>query len=184
MNESSRQLQEKMREAVQKGGPGAVLDVLSGMGVAIEREPEAGVGLRMRSGAGTADGFTTTMYAAASERPAGWPADIPFLPDVGGSLTLFEQPGRGFSLQWWKVPDPAAAARLLVDQCLAAGWRPQDAPAVMLPMGLPGTHTVVLARDDVTRTLSSLAIKDVGFVQLLESRPSRSGRPAPTPPGA
>jgi hypothetical protein len=183
MNESNRQLQEKVREAMAKGGPAAVLEVLSGMGAAIEKEPGAGVGMRMRSGTGTGDGFTTTMYEGASERPAGWPADIPFLPNVAASLTLFEQPGRGCSVQWWKVPD-ASAAQLLIDQCLAAGWHRQVAPAAMPPIGLPGMQTVILERDGVTRILFSLAVKDVGFVQLLESRPGPSGGMGPTPPGS
>lgn len=180
MPESHRERQERMRQAVENGGPAAVLDALSGMGAAVERQPEAGVGLRVRSGAGTADGFTTTMYQAAAERPAGWPAAVPFLPHVGGSLTLFDQPGHGFSVQWWKVPDPSAAAQVLIDQCLAAGWREPAGPSAMPPMGLPGTRTVVLEREDARRTLSSLAIKDVGFVQVLESRRGPSERPAPS----
>jgi hypothetical protein len=75
VNASGRELQERMREAVAKGGATAALDALAGMGVAVEKEPEPGVGMRTRSGAGTEDAFTTTTYADAAERPAGWPAD-------------------------------------------------------------------------------------------------------------
>ena len=182
MNESSRDLQDEMREAMERGGPTAAFDALAGMGVAVEKEPEPGVGMRMRSGAGTEDGFTTTMYAPASERPAGWPVDIPFLPNVGGSLTLFDQPGRGFSIQWWKVPDPPAAAELILDQCLAAGWHRQDASAGTPPISLPGMQTVALERASVTRVLMSLGVKGFGFVQLLENRPGEGRATGPTPP--
>jgi hypothetical protein len=181
VNESGRDLQDMMREAMAKGGPAAALDVLAGMGVAVEKEPEPGMGMRMRSGAGTEDGFTTTMYAAAAERPAGWPADIPFLADTGGSLTLFDQPGRGFSVQWWKVPDPSVATQLILDQCLAAGWRRPDATAGTPCISLPGMQTVALERDSVTRVLMSLGVKGFGFVQLVESRPGESRATGPTP---
>jgi len=165
-----------------KGGPTAAFDALGGMGVAVEKEPEPGVDIRMRSRAGTEDGFTTTLYAPASERPAGWSADIPFLPNVGGSLTVFDQPGRGFSIQWGKVADPSLAAQLILDQCFAAGWRRQDASAGTPAMSLPGMQMVALERDAMTRVLMSLGVKEVGFVQLLESRSGESRAPGPTGP--
>lgn len=183
MNESNQQLRDKIREAVEKGGPSAAFDALSALGVAVEKDPEAGVGIRMRSGAGTPDGFTTTMYAAAPERPAGWPADIPFLPNVGGSMTLFDQPGRGFSVQWWKVPDPSAASQLILNECVAAGWRRNDAPVATSPVSLPGMQTIVLERGEVTRIVSSLPVTGIGLVQLLESRPGEGRSMAPAPPG-
>ena len=184
MDESNRQLRDKLREAVATGGPAAALDVLSGMGFAIEKEPEPGVGMRMRFGAATEDAFSTTMYAPTSERPAGWGPEIPFLPDVGGSLTLFDRPGRGFSVQWFKVPDPSAAMQQILNECLAAGWQRQDASEPAAPSSLPGTQTVVLERDEVQRTLTSVALKEVGMLQLLERHGGERCAVRPTPPGS
>jgi hypothetical protein len=63
---------------VEKGGPAAAFDMLSGRGFGIEKEPEPGVEMRMRFGTGTEDAFTTTLHSSAAERPSGWPAEIPF----------------------------------------------------------------------------------------------------------
>jgi len=183
MDESDRELRDRLRQAVEKGGPAAALDVLSGMGFAIEKEPEPGVGMRMRFGAGTEDAFTTTMYSGASERPAGWPAEVPFLPDVGGSLTLFDRPGRGFSVQWFRVPDPSVAVQRILSECLATGWQRRDASEPPAPSSPPGTQTVVLERDEALRTLSSVVVRDFGMVQLLERGPGESCAIRPTPPG-
>jgi hypothetical protein len=154
------------------------------MGVGIAKEPEPGVGMRMRFGTGTEDGFTTTMYSPAAEPPTGWPAEVPFLPDVGGSLTLFDRPGRGFSVQWFRVPDSAVAVQRILNECLASGWRRRDASELPAPSSLPGMQTVVLERDEVQRTLSSVAVKDFGMVQLLERHSGESCAVRPTPPGS
>lgn len=184
MDEASRELRDRLREAVEKGGPAAAFDVLSGLGFGIEKEPEPGVGMRMRFGTGTEDAFTTTMYSPAAERPAGWPADVPFLPDVGGSLTLFDRIGRGFSIQWFKVPDPSVAVELILNECLATGWRRQDTAEPPAPSSLPGMQTVVLERDEVQRTVSSVAVRDFGMVQLLERHSGESCGVRPTPPAS
>jgi hypothetical protein len=172
-------LADKLREAVAKGGAAAGFDLLSKIGFAVEKEPEAGVGMRTRFGTGTEDGFTSTLYTAMPERPSGWPAEVPFVPGVSGSLTLFDRPGRGFSVQWWKVPDPSAAAQLILSECLAAGWRLREGSEVM-PM--PGLQTIVLERDETERHLSSASLKAFGFVQLTERRPGESCAIPPTRP--
>lgn len=184
MSEPDEQFRARLREAVEKGGPSAGLELMKEIGFAIEKEPEAGVGLRMRFGAGTGDAFTTTMYTTTAARPAGWPPEVPFLPDVPGSLTLFDEPGRGFTVQWWKVTDPAAAAQRILDDSLAEGWRRQDAPEPAPPSGFPGMQTVVLERHEMKRIVSSATLPAFGFVQLLERRPGESGDIAPpAPPG-
>jgi hypothetical protein len=182
VNDPDEHLADKLREAVSKGGAAAGFELLSKAGFAVEKEPEPGVGMRTRFGTGTEDGFTSTLYTATPERPSGWPADIPFLPGIPGSLTLFDRPGRGFSVQWWKVPDPSAAAQLVISECLAAGWRRREGPEAMPTPGLPGLQTIVLERDEAERHLSSASLKAFGFVQLTERRPGESCAVPPAPP--
>ena len=166
MEDSNQELRDKLQQAARQGGS-AVLDVLSGMGMAIEKEPEPGVDIRMRYGSGTDEAFTTTMYSPAPKRPAGWPASVPFLPDVAGSVTLFDRPGRGVSVQWFKVPDPSLAVRIVLDECLATGWRLQPAPDAPLPAS-HGAQVVVLRQDEAERTISGVTVKGFGMVQVLE----------------
>lgn len=173
MDGSREELRERLRAAA-KGGPDAVLDALAGMGMAVEKDPQPGVGVRMRFGAGTDDAFTSTMYLPSSERPRGWPAEVPFLPDVGGSLTLFERAGRGFSVQWFKVPDAPAAATRIVTECRAAGWRESDDPAASDAPAVPGSTTTVLERGEVRRLVTSLVAGEMAMVQLVERRPGDS----------
>ncbi len=181
MDESDRELRERLRAAVERGGPDAGLEVLAQLGLSVEKEPEPGVGMRMRFGAGTDDAFSTTMYAPGPDRPSGWPADVPFLPGVAGSLTLFERADRGCSVQWFHVPDPSAALNDLAEQCVADGWRVQDAPDLPPPMPA-GSRVVVLGRGERQRTLMSVVAQDVGIVQLVERRPGGSCALPVTPP--
>jgi len=182
MEESRDELRERLRAAA-KGGPDAVLEAIAGMGMAVEKDPEPGVGVRMRFGAGTDDAFTSTMYLASAERPRGWPAEVPFLPDVGGSLTLFDRPDRGFSVQWFKVPDAAAAVRRIVDECRAAGWRESEEPAATGAPAVPGSTTIVLEQGDVRRLVTSVVTKEMVMMQLVERRPGESCAIGPRPPG-
>ena len=184
MNESDDKLQQRLREAIAKGGVDAGFGVLQEAGFGIDREPEPGGGMRVRLGDGTADAFTTTMYNPSPERPAGWPAEVPFLAGVGGSLTLFDQPGRGFSVQWFKVPDTKAALKHLEDQCVATGWRVVDTPASPLPPHMALGQHVLLERDDVQRTLMSVAAMDVGMIQLVEHGAGNVRGAEPAPPGS
>jgi len=184
VNESDQKLQERLREAVAKGGPDAGFAVLSEAGFAIDKEPEPGVGMRMRFGTGTDDAFTTSMYKPSPERPAGWPGQVPFLAGVGGSLTLFDSPRRGFSVQWFKVPDATAASKDLVAQCLASGWRLVDTPAAPLPPHMVLGQYILLERGEVQRTLMSVVAKDLAMIQLVEQRGGKSHGGEPTPPSS
>ncbi len=184
MTEPDDQLQERLREAVARGGPDAGLAVLAEAGFSIEKDPEPGVGMRMRFGAGTEDGFTTTMYAPSPERPLGWPREVPFLAGVGGSLTLFHRPGRGFSVQWFKVPDPAAGLKELVDQSAAEGWRVVATPTASLPPHMVLGEHVLLERGELQRTLMSVAAKDLGMIQLVERGETQRRAAQPAQPGS
>jgi hypothetical protein len=162
-------LHERLREAVAKAGPGAGFAVLSEPGFAIDKEPEPGVGIRMRFGTGTEDGFTTTMYNPSPERPRGWPGEIPFLADLGGSLTLFERPGRGFSVQWFEVPDTKAALSDLLGQSVAEGWRVVETPpSPPLPPHLVRGQYLLFERGKLTRTVTCVVAKGLGMIQLVE----------------
>lgn len=168
MIEPDDKLHERLREAVAKGGPDAGFAVLAEAGFAIDKEPEPGVGMRMRFGTGTEDGFTTTMYDPSPERPRGWPGEIPFLAGIGGSLTLFESPGRGLSVQWFKVPDTTAALKDLLDQSVAEGWRVVDTPPSPLPPHMVRGQYMRFERGRLKRTVTSVVAKDLGMVQLVE----------------
>lgn len=168
MDARDSELQDKALEAAKKGDVAGVLALVSEMGAAVETAPEAGVKLRMRAGSGTDDGCVTTGYEASAERPAGWPADVPFLANTQASLTLFDKPGRRVAVQWWKVEDPARAAQAVVQESLAAGWQETSAPS--LPGVLAGLRIALLERDGVERTVLSAAIKDFGLVSLTEGR--------------
>jgi len=184
VKEPDEALQERFREAIVKGGPDAGFGVLREAGFAIDKEPEPGVGMRMRLGAGTDDAFTTTMYQPSSERPASWPADVPFLPGVGGSLTLFDLPGRGFSVQWFRVPDESAALQDLVDQSVGTGWHVVDTPASPLPPHMVLGRHILLERNSVQRTLMSVVAKEMSMIQLVEHGAGNARRADPTRPSS
>ena len=170
VGDSDEQLRDRMRRAIAQGGAAGAMQVLEEMGAAVEKEPEAGVGLRVRFGAGTDDSFTLTQFAAASDRPAGWPLAVPFLPDTAGALTLFDKPGHGFSIQWWKVTNPGAAVDGILRECVAAGWRLDDANEPQIRTPLPRMQIVSLRRDEDLRVITSAKVTEFGFVQLMERR--------------
>ena len=168
MDEPAPLSEQAIVEAVKKGGPAAAFELLAKVGVGVDQAPEPGIGARMRSGAGTEDAFSITQHLAGPDRPHDWPADLPFLPDAAAAVTRFDRPGRGLAVQWWNVPDPAAAAALIVRDSEAAGWCELHAPPQPDVFASTGQRVTHLERGGVTRTVMAVALKRPGLVALTE----------------
>jgi hypothetical protein len=105
----------------------------------------------------------TTYYSACENRPAGYPAVLPFVPQLDVSVTV-AQGGmiHGPSAQWWGVPNPPALFDKLLRSSLADGWIPlddEDAPAI-------AAQVSNLHRAGRTRTIVAAIVGTTGLVTL------------------
>ena len=84
-------------------------------------------------------------YPAATSRPPGYPAPLPFLAGCRAIVNTLDQ-----SISWPEPPDVEGAVEHLIGECLDDGWsRVQALPTA----GAAGDLLCVLAKDGVRRTL-------------------------------
>ena len=87
--------------------------------VRLERGSDGAVDILDDSGG---SGIRGKRYPASSERPSGYPADLPFLPNRPSSLILL--PGkRRRILSWSAVEGPSEAVAALDSAVLDVGWQ-------------------------------------------------------------
>ncbi len=129
-----------------------------GSSMTVEKVTGPGAGMRFEGDGG----FSGRSYAAAAERPADYPADLPFVADA--PVLVQEIAARGIaSLFWWNPPDPAGVHASVEKQLLQDGWirgESQEMPQV-------GVTTTSYHKGDVERVLLSSA----ALVSLMEKRP-------------
>jgi hypothetical protein len=105
----------------------------------------------------------TTYYSACEARPAGYPAVLPFVPQLDVSVSVArEGMMHGPSAQWWGVPNPPALFDKLLRASLADGWIPiddEDVPAI-------AAQVSNLHRASRTRTIVAAIVGTTGLVTL------------------
>lgn len=117
---------------------------VDGVNVRVRYDPEPGVEQRVHVAQG-AKAMTTTNFAAAVERPASYPADLPYLPGLKASLNGVDRPDATPAVTWWSVPDMDGALAELRAQSAAAGWTEEDP---IVPAPLPGIRMIGLRHPD------------------------------------
>src|SRR5512143_25453 len=72
----------------------------------------------------------TTVFAAASVRPHGYPSELPFVPNRNVSLTTIDDT---VGLNWFMVPEPDELLEILSELSVQDGWtrKPDAAPREM-----------------------------------------------------
>lgn len=88
-----------------------------------ERAPAPGVVSRLTVHAADGTGRpVVTEWAPSAERPAGYPASLPFVPGRAVGVSVLGSDD-DVAVSWEDVADPAALAAELHRACLADGWR-------------------------------------------------------------
>ncbi len=142
---------------------------MEGYDLTIERAEDGdGSTVVQATSPGVPGGARITQHAPAAERPAGYPAEIPFLP--GLPVAVSESPRWA---GWFATPDVEAALRALVEASALAGWTP--GPAVPLPGTPVGTSVVGLRRGAELRVLTAAAVGRGGVVTLADTAGSPPG---------
>lgn len=107
----------------------------------------------------------STLYAASPRRPAGYPEDLPFIPDMLLSVGQDERPGRPPSLQLYQISDVDAMVAELLSQSIEAGWQRIDAP----PQPLMG-RAEQLVRESHRRVILAMSQESGGMIWLMHMR--------------
>lgn len=109
------------------------------------RDPSNSLGFRIDFvGGGSRHSVSIQTYPPAAGRPHGWPAPLPFLPNVRATVNTLDQ-----AVTWHDVADLDAAAASIREQCERDEWVRQEALPVA---GSP--KTLRFTKDDTQRTLS------------------------------
>ncbi|NIM50064.1 MAG: hypothetical protein GTN62_06975 [Gemmatimonadales bacterium] len=115
-------------EAADQGGEVTAPD---GSRLRIAKHPEPGVELRVEPSSGDPAGLNMTLWEPAGERPDGYPADAPFIPDVAVYVTSWTYEGESLSqVQWQDVDDAAVLMQQVIEKSLAEGWSRVPSPEI------------------------------------------------------
>lgn len=155
---------ELMKAALDSPEPESEVLGPDGTGFRVTKHPEPGVRMRIVPVGGESDAPTITMWEPAGERPNRYPRQLPFVPDVSVSVTLF--PGSmGTAVTWWGVEKAAAVIDKLVQDSTADGWAHAEGRghAAIFPLQL-----VKLYRGAQTRLIVAGPMLGEGMVGLLE----------------
>lgn len=137
---------------------------VDGTGFRLRFDPEHGVDMRLEA-VEAPDEARYTTYHAVDERPASYPAELPFLPRARASVS-----GRtgNAAVQWWNVPDVEGALAELRAQGAAGGWTEGAETGLDV---LPGFRMLGFERADGLRRMVQVASTGNGtMIQLLHAR--------------
>jgi hypothetical protein len=141
--------------------------VVDGVDVRVRYDPEPGVDRRVHVAEG-AEGMTMTSFGAAAERPASYPADLPYLPGLKASVNgRSDAPDSTRGVTWWSVPDMDRALAELRAQSAAAGWTEEDAG---IPVPLPGIQMIGFGHaDGRKRLVHATAVGQTSMIALYDN---------------
>ncbi|HEX6037591.1 hypothetical protein [Longimicrobium sp.] len=139
--------------------------VVDGADVRVQFNPEPGVDQRVHIAEG-AEGMTMTTFEAAEDRPASYPADLPFLPGLKASVhARADEPDRNRAVMWWSLPDLDDALTRIRAQCDAAGWVEDESTEF-----LPGLRMIDFRHPDGrSRMVQTTAMGETSSVSLFEN---------------
>jgi hypothetical protein len=79
-------------------------------------------------------------WPAAEQRPPGYPAALPFVPNAPVSI---EETGGEIVMKWLAVARPADVVQHLIGACATSGWRRIDAAAAGARFRIDGTERII-----------------------------------------
>jgi len=137
-----------------------------GRPIRIIKTPEPGIKARIEIMSDESYAVVTTMWEPATERPAGYPQDVPFVPDVDAATTTMGTPGQTRTqVQWFIKDDPSALLAHLVDASLADGWEHAPVqPSTPAPMQM-----ISLRQGTAVRTITCVTSTEGAMVTFVDS---------------
>jgi hypothetical protein len=118
--------------------------IVDGADVRVRFDPEPGVDQRVHVAEGGRE-LTVTRFEGAAERPASYPADLPYLPGQRGSVSTPGGPAAVRSVTWWSLADLQGALAQVRAQSAAAGWIEYETPGADI---LPGLRMIEFHHPD------------------------------------
>jgi hypothetical protein len=125
----------------------------------LEREPDGGLTMGMPGQA-----VTGRFYAAAADRPNGYPADLPFVPNepvMVSVISILREDAS--SLTWFAPRDPVDVFAQLEQQTVADGWalshrhEMKEMPVVQLAYQKGPVLRMLLLRQGIVTVIQKLA---------------------------
>jgi hypothetical protein len=136
----------------------------------LSRDPVVPGGFRVESdGADRGKALTARTYPALEDRPASYPAALPFLPQCAVSVT--EVGSRGMrSAIWMNPPDAGAAFESIRNGMTALGWiqRPVPEPPMPVLLGPLEGRQLLFDKHGCQGTLMHRTFNDVSQIMWLE----------------
>jgi hypothetical protein len=115
--------------------------------------------------------FRARAFGPGEERPPGYPADLPFVPDSTTTISSFGSED-GFeearNVAWMKLSDPESAMRGIEAQLRGSGWKEADSPRASSSLG--HIRTSLFTRQQVERVVALIAFGGFSQIMLFERR--------------
>lgn len=139
--------------------------VVDGADVQVRFNPEPGVDQRVEISEG-AEAVTMTTYEAAAERPASYPADLPYL--AGHKVSVHarsDSAESGRAAMWWNIADLDGALAQLRVQSAAAGWEEENTTNL-----IPGVRMIDFRHPDGRhRLVQTAATGETSTISLFDN---------------
>ena len=143
---------------------------LEGVELGLTYDPQPGVELRIEGTDPQDPGepaAVVTGYAAAAERPASYPPELPYVAGLKVSTMISPDGGSaGATATWWKVSQPDAVLADILAQSAAAGWTESTEPDPPLP---PGIRMISLHRGGERRVVHVASAGENAMIMLLDN---------------
>jgi len=130
------------------------------------KAPEPGVKARIELAAGGSGSQVTVLWEATEARPAGYPNELPFIPNAGARILTIVRDGLPRTqVQWFGVADLESVVQRLVADSLSEGWQHTGG---QLRSPEPA-RVITLERGTEERTITVRAVPGLGMISLVDA---------------
>ncbi|HSL70628.1 MAG TPA: hypothetical protein VK864_10335 [Longimicrobiales bacterium] len=149
--------------ALKDAAPGTEIELADGARARVEEDVPGSRGVEVSNQDGS--GWRMRVYDPAAERPASYPADLPFVPNTNMSITTGSE---GNVMAVWETSDPDALFDHVFSQAASSEWQAQpDNPLfAKLPGGMRMRELRLAER---TRVIMRMNAKGQGIVAVFDS---------------
>jgi hypothetical protein len=147
-------------EALEKADAGSELDLPDGSRARVEEGSDGVRGVNIHRADG--NDWHLRVFPPAGERPGSFSERLPFVAHCKASLL---ETADGHVLATWETAEPEPVFDQVVLQSTETGWRTDpNSPNLSLPM-----HLVQLTRNDKTRVVMRMKVKEIGIVSVFDT---------------
>ncbi len=150
-------------DALKDAPPGSVMELSGGARASVADELPGSRGIVVQNQDGS--GWQMRVYQPSAERPEGYPAEMPFVPNSNMSLTHGSE---GNVMAVWETADPEQMFDQVAAIAAEDGWSPQ--PDNPMFAHLPGGMRMrELKQGDRSRFIMRMTAKEQGVVAVFDA---------------